>query len=588
MCGTEMRKILKHCSTCWLSLGVCISRLLRQWEPLTNFFREECKPADLKAAKQRAKQVSTVHTSSSKDSSSASGRATKGSSKSSSDATGRSSSSAKGSSSSSAKIRSSSSTKGSSSSSAESSSSSSSKGSSSSSAESSSSSSAKGSSSSSAKGSSSSSAKGSSSSSANGSSSSSAKDCSSSSAKGSSSSSAKGSFLSSAKSSSSSSAKHSSSSSAKDSSSSSSSRVQRIRRLLVSSETKLYCLFLQNAIGVFDGPNIRLQSESPLIHKLQRELHGLFRAILVWFVKPAVIISEDLLHVLYKERVNQKDDEDLVIGQATRNFITESLTEKKLSQGDVTTFYQMVRDFFVTAADYLLAKLPLNDELLFHAEVADVSLRVEKSFESVMHFTTKFPILLGKEGNHSEQLDKLELEFAAYQAEPLPEDISTGSKIDVQWQGISQLKDCEGINRFGVLSRVVKGILVISHSNASCERLFSMVGKNMTENRPNLSNTALESLLIQKVDNRLQMIPCYRKTYKGAAGQGQEGHHTSCSAKILSVNVHNDILTFTLAFTMTSTLDFTLVSWLSHCHDWLHWLLVPSACLKLPTLWGSV
>ena len=34
LCGVETHKILKHVTTRWLSLGICIKRLLEQWEPL--------------------------------------------------------------------------------------------------------------------------------------------------------------------------------------------------------------------------------------------------------------------------------------------------------------------------------------------------------------------------------------------------------------------------------------------------------------------------------------------------------------------------------------------------------------------------
>ncbi|XP_041375078.1 uncharacterized protein LOC121387962 [Gigantopelta aegis] len=39
--GKETRKILKHVSTRWLSLGQAITRLLDQWEAVTNFFESE-------------------------------------------------------------------------------------------------------------------------------------------------------------------------------------------------------------------------------------------------------------------------------------------------------------------------------------------------------------------------------------------------------------------------------------------------------------------------------------------------------------------------------------------------------------------
>lgn len=42
---TDVKKILKHVCTRWLSLGKCLGRLLEQWQPLTSFFMEETKSA---------------------------------------------------------------------------------------------------------------------------------------------------------------------------------------------------------------------------------------------------------------------------------------------------------------------------------------------------------------------------------------------------------------------------------------------------------------------------------------------------------------------------------------------------------------
>ena len=39
--SVENRKTLKHVSTRWLSLGQCTTRLVEQWEPLAEFFKEE-------------------------------------------------------------------------------------------------------------------------------------------------------------------------------------------------------------------------------------------------------------------------------------------------------------------------------------------------------------------------------------------------------------------------------------------------------------------------------------------------------------------------------------------------------------------
>lgn len=41
MHGKEMKKILKHVQTGWLSLGHCLARLIDHWDPLQQFFEAE-------------------------------------------------------------------------------------------------------------------------------------------------------------------------------------------------------------------------------------------------------------------------------------------------------------------------------------------------------------------------------------------------------------------------------------------------------------------------------------------------------------------------------------------------------------------
>ena len=41
LCYVSLHKILKHVSTRWLSLGLCLNRLLEQWEPLRKYFADK-------------------------------------------------------------------------------------------------------------------------------------------------------------------------------------------------------------------------------------------------------------------------------------------------------------------------------------------------------------------------------------------------------------------------------------------------------------------------------------------------------------------------------------------------------------------
>ena len=73
-------------------------------------------------------------------------------------------------------------------------------------------------------------------------------------------------------------------------------------------------------------------------------------------------------------------------------------------------------------------------------------------------------------------------------------------RMDVIWQYLSNLKCSDGRDRLNRLSKVAKLVLVIPHSNAGEERVFSMVKKNKTPFRPSLSlDKTLSGLLTVKL-----------------------------------------------------------------------------------------
>jgi len=55
------------------------------------------------------------------------------------------------------------------------------------------------------------------------------------------------------------------------------------------------------------------------------------------------------------------------------------------------------------------------------------------------------------------------------------------------------------------------GILFLFHSNAECERIFSIVRKNKMEFRPNLCTKVLSSLVTQKVSMAAHGNTSYQK-----------------------------------------------------------------------------
>lgn len=114
-----------------------------------------------------------------------------------------------------------------------------------------------------------------------------------------------------------------------------------------------------------------------------------------------------------------------------------------------------------------------------------------------------------------EEIDTLTMEFLDYRAasdDQLPTfDPHECAAIDHFWAAMAELYAVTDLDtlRFGVLSKLAK-VLLLPHSNADPERLFSMVRKIETELRQNLDPSTVCDLLSVKVNNDCS---CYQNKH---------------------------------------------------------------------------
>jgi hypothetical protein len=312
-------------------------------------------------------------------------------------------------------------------------------------------------------------------------------------------------------------------------------KLLRISSFLDDPTSKLYCLFLTAVLPLFEEGNLLLQQEEPVIHLVHSILTKQLKNLMVRFIKPGVIASnKDQLSSIDMCRDNQVDDERLFIGSAAKLHIsstktqtdksstsstktpadrsstssTKSSTSSTKTQADngiahLDKFFASVRKFYMTSCKYMCDKFPYEDELLIRAKVLQVEMHQDADFEDLLYFVDRFPCLLGA----GEDLrDQLQGQFLNYTVEDsLP---ATEERIDTTWSIIGGLKDLNGQLKYDILSKVMLGIATIFHSNADCERLFSLVTKN--EFRSKISTRTLSCLVTRKVRMRTMGTPCYK------------------------------------------------------------------------------
>ena len=155
--------------------------------------------------------------------------------------------------------------------------------------------------------------------------------------------------------------------------------------------------------------------------------------------------------------------------------------------------------------------MPLTDDVLKHSFFVDFIKRATAAIENVFFFVEKFKLNFS-----ASQLNELDNQFLQYQLlqdkditqsvwdEATIVDEGDNTKyyrMDVLCGHISKIKTCFGRLQFNLLFKVAKLVLVLPHSSAGEERVFSMVQKNKTTFRSSLGFNTLGSIPTVKLSN---------------------------------------------------------------------------------------
>lgn len=263
-------------------------------------------------------------------------------------------------------------------------------------------------------------------------------------------------------------------------------KVDVIFQFVRSPTNRLYCLFLSYTIKAFEKVLLKLQAEDPMIHEVRPLLCNLLTDLYSRFIKPDAILNHTVEEVRFKDRQKQKDDEDLLIGGEARDFLGKA-EQNHLRKSRIKDFYSSVRAYFEAICAYLLVKLPLQDPLLQHICVVDPRNQVTAKSINLHYFLKRLPCLLPP----SVTADTIIEQFCRYQSMDIS--MCLKNRIDEFWIAVSAKEpDLQS------LCDVMLSLLTVPHSSAACERIFSCVRKNVTDQRSSLANQTIEALLVLK------------------------------------------------------------------------------------------
>ena len=273
-------------------------------------------------------------------------------------------------------------------------------------------------------------------------------------------------------------------------------------------------LFKTSSISLFTTFNLLLQRDEPTIPVLKPAIETLGKNI--GSIAELNLDNEEMF----------LEPKSLFLGGTTKFTLNRLHNNGTISDSDYKKLHSAVHHYF---KKYILEKFPVNNDVLCNAVWVDVLHRIDARWDHVQFFLETFSSLpLLQDMNFDELYD----EFVDYQtltdecigkqvweeAKVIDDYDEDGNgivrhRVDILWWHLGQLKVRETPPncRFRQLSKVAEIVLVIPHSNAEQERLFSIVRKNKTDSPSKLKlDGTLSSILTMKSQYPEASTPFYK------------------------------------------------------------------------------
>ena len=273
-------------------------------------------------------------------------------------------------------------------------------------------------------------------------------------------------------------------------------RVNRVVDSLMSVETKLWFLFVAYALKSF---NTTFQTSSSMIGTLQLDMCQLLCTFLSNFICPECltsVLTSDIDQFDYRNVEHAVDNEEHGIGTATRLLLEEESDTFECTCQEAN-FFSTIREFYHEAVRKMLDKFPFRDPTIRDLSLLDPRNRQNISAVSVSCLVKRF-----MPGCSTDELEKELRDFKCMPEDQLPlADTSSPSGLYHFWDNMSILLQPGDFQkkRFAHLSGLCKVLLVLPHSTADEEYLFSMIRKIETDQCSSLSPSTVCSLLSFKI-----------------------------------------------------------------------------------------
>ncbi len=251
--------------------------------------------------------------------------------------------------------------------------------------------------------------------------------------------------------------------------------------------TKLYLLFLDFVLPVFNKVNKLMQSESTQIHVLYMSVASTLRTILSCYMKESYLSKTPLKQLRFRDPNNFKPIEEMYLGVNVDIELRSSAQYEKVA---IDRFRLNCLEFYIEAASQI------NKRFSFGSE----KLEILKALSPKVVFNKEIPSLVTLLHIYSHivpgDMQEVDTEWRILSNSSITlVDVDSTMKPEEFWSKVGKVNYMDNQPMVPHLSKFMKTLLCLPYSSTTVERLFSAINRMKTKTRNRLSTETLVGLL---------------------------------------------------------------------------------------------
>lgn len=260
--------------------------------------------------------------------------------------------------------------------------------------------------------------------------------------------------------------------------------------------TKLYIQFLDFVLPILTTLNIIFQSQNPQIHNIYNEMSSAYKTLLECYLKSDYIQNTDISLIQFRNPNFFLSNDKIYLGGACTLAFS---TDNNLLKAGKAEFITNCLNFFVECSFQIYKRFPFKSaHMQLLKSLSFIDPKNIKNITSIIIAAANFPKL-------NINMNDIDREWRKLRNSNLNFDMN----IMEFWKTIRDQKDGNNLEVYPLINKLVVYILILPHSSACVERLFSTINLNKTKIRNRLSTETLTGILHSKNILNNQNKTCY-------------------------------------------------------------------------------